>query len=116
MKRRGKPSREIYIVEACKDGALIFHVILPNEDSEPVRIEPNRVAAVLVACGDALAKKPRARRGRAALAFEACTDGSLFIYAAVPREDGEPIRIEPCRVWAVLAACGEALARRPSRR
>jgi len=51
---------------------------------------------------------------RGAHAFEACKDGSLLIYATMPNGDGEPIRIEPNRVCAVLAACGDALARKPS--
>lgn len=51
---------------------------------------------------------------RGAHAFEACADGSLIIYATMPNGDGEPIRIEPQRVSAVLAACGDALAREPS--
>ena len=53
---------------------------------------------------------------RGAHAFEACADGSLVIYATLPDGDGEPIRIEPHRVGAVLAACGDALARKPSTR
>ena len=56
--------------------------------------------------------KPPAPRG--AHAFEACKDGSLLIYATMPNGDGDPIRIEPNRVCAVLAACGDALARKPS--
>jgi hypothetical protein len=58
--------------------------------------------------------KPSKLRG--AHAFEACEDGSLIIYAAMPDGDGEPIRIEPHRVSAVLAACGDALAKKPSTR
>ena len=52
----------------------------------------------------------------AAHAFEARADGSLVLYATMPDGDGEPIRIEPHRVPAVLAACGDALARKPSTR
>jgi len=48
--------------------------------------------------------------------FEAREDGSLVIYATMPDGDGEPIRVEPHRVCATLAACGDALARKPSRR
>jgi hypothetical protein len=55
-------------------------------------------------------------RLRGAHAFEACADGSLIIYATMPDGDGEPIRIEPHRVMAVLCACGDALARKPSTR
>lgn len=57
-----------------------------------------------------------AKRMRGAHAFEACKDGALIIYATTPDGDGEPIRIEPHRVCAVLAACGDALARKPSTR
>ena len=53
---------------------------------------------------------------RGAHAFEARRDGSLVIYATMPDGDGEPIRIEPHRVMAVLCACGDALARKPSTR
>jgi len=53
---------------------------------------------------------------REALAIEACADGALILYAELPDGDGEPIRIEPPRVSAVLAACGDALARKPSTR
>ena len=49
-------------------------------------------------------------------AFEAREDGSLIIWATLPNEDGAPIRIDPRRVCAVLAACGDALARKPSTR
>lgn len=53
---------------------------------------------------------------RGAHCFEACEDGALIIWATMPDGDGEPIRIVPQRVGAVLAACGDALARTPSRR
>lgn len=53
---------------------------------------------------------------RGAHAFEACEDGALIIYATMPDGDGEPIRIEPHRVGAVLAAAGDALAKKPSTR
>jgi hypothetical protein len=53
---------------------------------------------------------------RGAHAFEACADGSLIIYATMSDGDGEPIRIDPHRVSAVLATCGDALARKPSTR
>lgn len=56
--------------------------------------------------------KPAPLRG--AHAFEACKDGSLIIYATMPDGDGEPIRIEPHRVMAVLYACADALAKEPS--
>lgn len=60
---------------------------------------------------------PRAKKElRGAHAFEACEDGSLIIYATMPDGDGEPIRVEPHRVCAVLAACGDALAKKPSTR
>jgi hypothetical protein len=59
-------------------------------------------------------KTPKKFRG--AHAFEACKDGALIIYATLPDGDGEPIRVEPHRVGAVLAACGDALARKPSTR
>jgi hypothetical protein len=62
-----------------------------------------------------LMKKTLARM-RGAHAFEACEDGSLIIYATLPDGDGAPIRVEPHRVSAVLAACGDALARKPSTR
>ena len=48
--------------------------------------------------------------------FEARADGSLVIWATLPDGDGEPIRVEPHRVCAVLAASGDALARKPSSR
>lgn len=64
--------------------------------------------------GSAAAPCPFKLRG--AHAFEACEDGALIIYATLPDEDGEPIRIEPHRVAAVLAACGDALARKSSTR
>ena len=53
--------------------------------------------------------KPAKLRG--AHAFEACADGSLIIYATMPDGDGEPHRVA-----AVLAACGDALARKPGTR
>jgi hypothetical protein len=53
---------------------------------------------------------------RGAHAFEACADGSLIIYATMLDGDGEPIRIEPHRVMAVLMTCGDALAKEPSTR
>lgn len=53
---------------------------------------------------------------RVAHAFEARADGALIIYATLPDGDGEPICIEPHRVGAVLAACGDALARKASTR
>lgn len=53
---------------------------------------------------------------RGAHAFEARADGSLIIYATLPDGDGEPICIEPQRVAAVLAACGDALAKKPRTR
>ena len=53
---------------------------------------------------------------RGAHAFEARADGSLVLYATMSDGDGEPIRIEPHRVPAVLSACGDALARKPSTR
>lgn len=49
-------------------------------------------------------------------AFESCEDGSLLIYATLPDGDGEMIRVEPHRVSAVLAACGDALAHKESTR
>lgn len=58
-------------------------------------------------------KKPKLRDAHC---FEACADGALIIYATMPDGDGEPIRIDPHRVSAVLAACGDALARKASRR
>ena len=58
--------------------------------------------------------KPSKLRGPHA--FEACEDGSLIIYATMPDGDGEPIRIKPHRVTAMLAACGDALARKPGTR
>ena len=63
--------------------------------------------------------KPALRREsalRGAHAFEERKDGALIIYATLPDGDGEPICIEPHRVGAVLAACGDALARKPSTR
>jgi hypothetical protein len=56
------------------------------------------------------------KKPRGAHAFEARADGSLIIYATLPDGDGEEIRIEPHRVGAVLAACGDALAKKPSTR
>jgi hypothetical protein len=44
--------------------------------------------------------------------FEARADGSLIIWITMPDGDGEPILIEPRRVPAVLAACGDALAKK----
>ena len=64
--------------------------------------------------------KPRKPSARCADAFQARKDGSLVIYVARPDGpeehwwEGEPIRIEPERVSAVLAACGDALAKKPS--
>lgn len=56
---------------------------------------------------------------RDALSFEARKDGALIIYVTPPTGaehwwDGAPIRIEPDRVSAVLAACGDALAKKAS--
>lgn len=62
--------------------------------------------------GDLQTAKRRPERG--ANAFESRSDGSLVIYATMPDGDGEPIRVEPHRVGAVLAACGDALAGRRS--
>jgi hypothetical protein len=53
---------------------------------------------------------------RGAHAFEAREDGALIIYATLPDGDGERIRIEPHRVCSVLAACGDALAKKPNTR
>jgi hypothetical protein len=53
---------------------------------------------------------------RGAHAFGVRADGALIIYATLPDGSGERIRIEPQRVCAVLAACGDALARKPSTR
>ena len=61
-------------------------------------------------------KEPKKAELRGAHAFEACKDGSLVIYATLPDGDGEPIRIEPHRVMAVLYACADALAGKPSTR
>lgn len=57
---------------------------------------------------------PQNNGTRGAHAFESRADGSLLIYATLPNGDGEPIHIEPHRVGAVLAACGDALARKSS--
>jgi len=51
---------------------------------------------------------------RGAHAFEACADGSLIIYATMSDGDGEPIRVERHRVMAVMHACADALAGKPS--
>jgi hypothetical protein len=59
-------------------------------------------------------KSAPAEKMRGAHAFEACADGSLVIYATMPDGDGEPIRIEPHRVRAVLAACVDALTKEPN--
>lgn len=53
---------------------------------------------------------------RCAHLFEACADGSLIIYVELPNADYEPIRIEPRLVRSALYACGDALAKDPSRR
>lgn len=77
------------------------------------------VGSYVEATGYAFGKppwKPPGKLLRGAHAFEACKDGALIIYATLPDGDGEPIRIEPHRVCAVLAACGDALARKPSTR
>lgn len=79
------------------------------------------VGSYVEAAGKRLAGRLRRRSAervdlRGAHAFEACADGALIIYATMPDGDGEPIRIEPHRVCAVLAACGDALARKPSTR
>lgn len=58
-------------------------------------------------------EQERLRQMRGAYAFKARGDGSLVIY---PNGDGEPIRVEPHQVMAVLCACGDALARKPSTR
>ena len=79
------------------------------------------VGSYVAAAGYAFGRPPPKPPGkppdlRGAHAFEACKDGALIIYATMPDGDGEPIRIEPHRVCAVLAACGDALARKPSTR
>lgn len=56
----------------------------------------------------------REKKMRRAHAFEACKDGSLIIYATMPNGDGEPIRIEPQRVRAVLEMCVDALTKEPN--
>jgi hypothetical protein len=55
---------------------------------------------------------------RGAHAFEARADGSLIIYATTRGKyaDVDLIRVEPHQVAAVLSACGDALARKPSTR
>ena len=73
----------------------------------------NRATAESAACDQKVSQDSKMR---GAHCFEACADGSLIIYATLPDEDGEPIRIEHHRVGAVLAACGDALARKPRRR
>ncbi len=60
------PPRGAHAFEARKDGALIIYVTPPDGaehwwDGQPIRIEPDRVAAVLATCGDALARKPSTR-------------------------------------------------------
>jgi hypothetical protein len=77
------------------------------------------VAATGYAIGKPPLKPPGKPPERGAHAFEARKDGSLVIYVTSPDgathwSIGEPIRIEPHRVLAVLAACGDALARKPS--
>ena len=84
------------------------------------------LSSYVEATGYALGRPPPKPPGktpelRGALAFEACKDGALIIYVTPPTGaehwwDGEPIRIEPHRVCEVLAACGDALARKPSTR
>lgn len=79
------------------------------------------ISSYVEAAGYAFGKPPPKPPGkppdlRGAHAFEACKDGALIIYVTMPDGDGEPIRIEPHRVCAVLAACGDALARKPSTR
>ena len=66
-------------------------------------------------------KPPGKAPPRGAHAFEACKDGALIIYVTPPTGaehwwDGVPIRIEARQVGAVLAACGDALARKPTTR
>ena len=66
------------------------------------------------------AKPSKPSSPRKAHAFEARKDGSLIIYTAWPDGRGEhwweaePICIEPRRVSEVLAACGDALAKKKS--
>ena len=64
----------------------------------------------------ACAQGSRVVKERGAHAFEAREDGSLVIYATMPDEDGCPVRVEPDCVSTVLAACGDALARKRSMR
>jgi hypothetical protein len=59
---------------------------------------------------------PRQGVLRIAQNLESPKDGALIIHAVMPDGDGEPIRIEPQRVCAALAACGDALARKLSTR
>jgi hypothetical protein len=87
----------------------------------PRRPTSDRVGRYVKAAGYAFGTPPLKPPGkpptlRGAHAFEACKDGSLMIYATLPDGDGEPIRIEAHRVGAVLAACGDALAKKPSTR
>ena len=85
------------------------------------RKRSDRAGRYVKAAGYAFGKTPLKPPGktsklRGAHAFEACADGALIIYATMPDGDGEPIRVESHRVCAVLAACGDALARKPSTR
>lgn len=48
--------------------------------------------------------------------FKTYKNSSLIIYASMPDQLAVTIRIEPHRVGAVLAACGDALAKKPSTR
>lgn len=83
-----------------------------------------QVGRYLEETGYAVGKPPlkppgkRSKAPRGAHAFEACTDGSLLVYVRWPDDrsehwwDDEPIRIAPDRVSELLAACGDALAKK----
>jgi hypothetical protein len=53
---RERALRSARSFEVCADGALIIYATMADGNSEPIRIriEPHRVGAVLIACGDAL--------------------------------------------------------------
>jgi hypothetical protein len=46
---------DAHAFEARSDGSLVIYATMPNQDGLPVRINRNRVLALLVACGKALA-------------------------------------------------------------
>jgi len=57
-KMPGKPPpRGVHTFESCKDGSLVIYTSLPDGAVEPIRVEPDRIRALLYACIGAIDRK-----------------------------------------------------------